>query len=287
MSVFTPPPTYAQVLLTDPSSGEVKFNPIWLNWFLQLADRLAVPPFVTFNGLTRYQQITLPSSPPAGYRQFSGSLVLGVTAAVHQVPDGTLNLEVLDSVAAPSGYVGRRANGTFAAKTGVLVNNEIAGFHALGYGATAYASTYQASMQIYASENFTDTAKGTFTRFTTTRIGTVVPVEAVRIWDTGDVSIGGPYAAESLRAYNIVGSTRWIKASGSVAGNPTLDVSGGKLGIAAALVLSQATLVETSIALTNGAAAAAGTLNNAPAAGNPTKWFPINDNGTVRYVPSW
>ena len=287
MSVFAPPPTYAQVLLTDPSSGEVKFNPIWLDWFIQLADRLAVPPFVTFTNLTQYQQITLPPSPLTGYRQFSGSLAIGVNAAVHQVPDGTLNLEVLDSVAATSGYVGRRANGTFAAKTGVLINNEIAGFHALGYGTTAYASTYQASMQIYASENFTDTAKGTFIRFTTTLIGTVVPVEAVRIWDMGDVSIGGPYAAESLRVYNVVGSTRWIKASGSVAGNPTLDVSGGKLGIAATLVLSKATLVETSIALTDGAAAASGTLLNAPIAGNPTKWFPINDNGTVRYVPSW
>jgi hypothetical protein len=41
------------------------------------------------------------------------------------------------------------------------------------------------------------------------------------------------------------------------------------------------------VALTNGAAAAAGTLLNAPAAGNPTKWVPINDNGTTRYIPAW
>lgn len=44
---------------------------------------------------------------------------------------------------------------------------------------------------------------------------------------------------------------------------------------------------ETSAALANGAAAAAGTLLNAPAAGNPTKWIPINDNGTTRYIPAW
>ena len=43
----------------------------------------------------------------------------------------------------------------------------------------------------------------------------------------------------------------------------------------------------TATALTNGAAAAAGTLANAPAAGNPTKWIGINDNGTVRYIPAW
>lgn len=37
----------------------------------------------------------------------------------------------------------------------------------------------------------------------------------------------------------------------------------------------------------NGAAAAVGTLGNAPVAGNPTKWVPINDNGTTRYIPAW
>jgi len=47
------------------------------------------------------------------------------------------------------------------------------------------------------------------------------------------------------------------------------------------------TLHTTSVALTNGAAAAAGTLSNAPTAGNPTKWVPINDNGTTRYIPAW
>jgi hypothetical protein len=47
------------------------------------------------------------------------------------------------------------------------------------------------------------------------------------------------------------------------------------------------TLHRTSVALTNGAAAAAGTLANAPIAGNPTKWVPINDNGTIRYIPCW
>lgn len=47
------------------------------------------------------------------------------------------------------------------------------------------------------------------------------------------------------------------------------------------------TLLTTTAALTNGAGASAGTLSNAPAAGNPTKWIPINDNGTTRYIPAW
>ena len=51
--------------------------------------------------------------------------------------------------------------------------------------------------------------------------------------------------------------------------------------------LHQTNLANFSTALTNGAAANTGTLTNAPAAGNPTKWVPINDNGTTRYIPAW
>lgn len=80
---------------------------------------------------------------------------------------------------------------------------------------------------------------------------------------------------------------RYMKLTGSNGGNPTIGVSAGKLAVSAALVLSQTTLLETSATLTNGAAAQVGTLTNAPTAGNPTKWIPINDNGTTRYLPAW
>lgn len=54
-----------------------------------------------------------------------------------------------------------------------------------------------------------------------------------------------------------------------------------------AVTVGSTTLLSSSVALTNGSGAAAGTLTNAPAAGNPTKWIPINDNGTTRYIPAW
>lgn len=46
-------------------------------------------------------------------------------------------------------------------------------------------------------------------------------------------------------------------------------------------------LIHTGTNYGNGAAAQVGTLTNAPAPGNPTKWIPIDDNGTTRYIPSW
>lgn len=48
-----------------------------------------------------------------------------------------------------------------------------------------------------------------------------------------------------------------------------------------------AQFITTNTALTDGAGASAGTITNAPAAGNPTKWIGINDNGTIRKIPAW
>ena len=59
------------------------------------------------------------------------------------------------------------------------------------------------------------------------------------------------------------------------------------LRIGGALTISSTRLMSTKTSFTNGAAAAAGTLTNAPAVGNPTKWIPIDDNGTTRYIPAW
>lgn len=64
-----------------------------------------------------------------------------------------------------------------------------------------------------------------------------------------------------------------------------VDITGGE--VTANLKNNQSVLLETIATLSNGAGSSAGTLLNAPSAGNPTKWVPINDNGTTRYVPSW
>lgn len=62
-------------------------------------------------------------------------------------------------------------------------------------------------------------------------------------------------------------------------------ISGGT--IVAALTGNQTTMLATSVSLDDGSAAASGTLTNAPSAGNPTKWVAIDDNGTIRYIPTW
>ena len=57
--------------------------------------------------------------------------------------------------------------------------------------------------------------------------------------------------------------------------------------ITATLTDNSADLIKSSSTLTDGAGAAVGTLTNAPAVGDPTKWVAIDDNGTTRYIPAW
>ena len=57
--------------------------------------------------------------------------------------------------------------------------------------------------------------------------------------------------------------------------------------VTAALTNNTGRLMDSNQALDDGAGAATATLNNAPVAGDPTKWVEIDDNGTVRYIPAW
>lgn len=77
-----------------------------------------------------------------------------------------------------------------------------------------------------------------------------------------------------------------VNASGVDGGGDWLVAEQTKTTVPA-LTVQSTTMLTSSVALTNGAAAQTGTLTNAPAAGNPTKWIPINDNGTTRYIPAW
>lgn len=80
----------------------------------------------------------------------------------------------------------------------------------------------------------------------------------------------------------------YFEIAAETAGTGTADISVRLTPSGAGLVeFPGGTLLKTVAALTDGAAAQTGTLTNAPAAGNPTKWLPINDNGTTRYIPAW
>lgn len=89
-----------------------------------------------------------------------------------------------------------------------------------------------------------------------------------------------PSASTTLTTAAIIDGTGFVIGTSDPGGTDQLRVNG-------ALTINSATLIQTKTAFTNGAGTSIGTLTNAPAATNPTKWIPINDNGTTRYIPAW
>lgn len=66
-----------------------------------------------------------------------------------------------------------------------------------------------------------------------------------------------------------------------------LNPAGGNVKCGGPFILPGGQLLSTTAALTNNGAAQTATLTNGPTAGNPTKWIPINDAGTIRNIPAW
>ncbi len=97
--------------------------------------------------------------------------------------------------------------------------------------------------------------------------------------------------------FGVNGNVQWVVNTGghyTPAGNNASDLGSASLQVRDSYFArdlfrpggTQA-IFRTSAGITSGAGAGAGTLTNAPAAGNPTCWIPINDNGTTRYIPAW
>lgn len=103
--------------------------------------------------------------------------------------------------------------------------------------------------------------------------------------------------AQTSRVYNTFtdasnyerGVFDWGTTANTLTIGPQAAGTGTLRGVSAIGTWSFANAVmhTSSIALTNGAGAQVATMTNGPTAGNPTKWVPINDNGTTRYIPAW
>jgi hypothetical protein len=145
--------------------------------------------------------------------------------------------------------------------------------------------------------NAVNTASGPGSRLMSLQVG---GVEKMGVDPTGNVFVadGGGLLAETGSATGVLigingGDTIKANNSGFV---PTVD---GVLTLGATFfhwsgvfannytLNSNGPILTTQINLTNNAGASAGTLTNAPSIGNPTKWIPINDNGTIRNIPCW
>lgn len=151
-------------------------------------------------------------------------------------------------------FITLAARGTGAVPTPTQSGDFLAEHFAYGYAsasAPGYVTSAGAGYIVTATNNYTTTVAGARLDFTATPTGSA----------TGTTSV-------SVGASLMVGTTT--------------DGSAGQI-----IMNNASFLMRNKTTWTNGAAAAAGTLSNAPAAGNPTKWIPIDDNGTTRFIPAW
>lgn len=148
-------------------------------------------------------------------------------------------------------------------------------------------STYLASPPAIGG---TSAAAGTFTALKATTL--VTPSTASALGSSAITSLsadntGSTYSARFANS----STTDVLQIRGDsvvvVIGTLTNIGSGGIAAGSGGFTTSKAVFMTSTLALTNNAAAATATLTNSPTAGNPTKWIPINDNGTTRNIPCW
>jgi hypothetical protein len=139
--------------------------------------------------------------------------------ALHLVAaDAAANSIALDAYGNFSTVVGRRANGTQAAKTAVGVSALIA-FQGFGWDGSAYQQGMQ--FQGTARETWSGTARGTSVSIYTTPLATTAIAEAIRFQPSGGVSVGATAIASDPGIGNLNVTNAIIPGSFTVATLPT------------------------------------------------------------------
>lgn len=184
-------------------------------------------------------------------------------------PTGNANQTHLffDSVGSPSFRIG--TNNWFKLEPATLTTNRTFTLQNSDYTIAGIniAQTFSALQTFSSGATFGAAINATAGSAATTSIN----------FGTANTGIYGD--ATSIR-FSFAGNNRiTFLNSGNVAFSGNLSCAQLQTGVT--------TFLSSSVSLTNGAGTSVGTLTNAPSVGNPTKWIPINDNGTTRYIPCW
>jgi Chaperone of endosialidase len=122
-----------------------------------------------------------------------GTTLPGATLEVSNVVQGTSNgnlaVSTFGNTNFGSAFFGRKARGTTAAPTAVLSGDLLATFGGRGHTGTAFSGD-AGSIRVIATENWTDSARGTRLGFVTTPNGTNTPLVRMFLDPNGRLGMG-------------------------------------------------------------------------------------------------
>lgn len=115
-----------------------------------------------------------------------------VTLAQFVSGDGTNHRVLIDGIGAGANLTLRSSGtgSTIASPVAMASGAQLGALAFFGYGATGYTASNRAAVIVNASENWTDTAQGTYMTFNTTPNGAAASAERLRIDHNGNVGIG-------------------------------------------------------------------------------------------------
>ena len=126
-------------------------------------------------------------------------------------------------------FVGRRSRGSHGSPSAVLANDTLVSFNGAGYKATTWSDTI-GGLYIYARENWTDTATGTFITLRGPKPGTTTPQEWARFQsDTTQLTpewtaVGTTYTALKVNPTNTASAAGSLLMDLQIGGSSKLSV---------------------------------------------------------------
>lgn len=160
----------------------------------------------------------------------NNSSILTGTIARFIGTDGVQGRIILDAYGAGTNMTFRQAGGTAAIPTATLSGVSLLQLNGFGYGTTGYTNTTRVGMYGVATENWTDTAQGTYIAFFTTAGGSLTTSEKVRIDANGNLGIGTASPTYKLDVNGSVNASALLVngvavGGGSTIGNETASAS--------------------------------------------------------------
>jgi hypothetical protein len=162
-------------------------------------------------------------------------------------------------------FVMRRANGSVGSPTQTLSGDALGSFSFRGHDGTNFSSIGLAAIVSTADENFTSSAQGARLGFNTTPVGTVAPVERIRISSAGITNLYKGADVASASTITPTGNSFHVTGTTGISAISTTNIQAGTI-----LII----IFDGALTITNGASLKlASTTNYTTTAGTAMQFY--------------